>query len=177
MYVVLRTDSDPATAISGLRNELATLDRNLPLADVSTMRERMGQSVGQQRFRTLLLGSFAGFALVLACIGLYAVMSYSVSQRTREIGIRIALGGRPREILILVIRQALVLSCIGMVVGLIAAIALTRAMRALLFEVTPLDPISFAISLGLLAGVAVLASYIPARRATKIDPVAALRYE
>ena len=114
---------------------------------------------------------------MLACIGLYAVMSYSVSQRTREIGIRIALGGRPREILALVIRQALVLSCIGMVVGLITALVLTRAMRALLFEVTPEDPISFAISLGLLAGVAVLASYIPARRATKIDPLTALRYE
>jgi putative ABC transport system permease protein len=105
------------------------------------------------------------------------VMSYSVSQRTREIGIRIALGGRPREILVLVIRQALVLSCIGLVVGLIAASVLTRAMRALLFDVTPGDPISFAVAVGVLAGVAVLASYIPARRATKIDPLAALRYE
>ena len=160
-----------------LRTELASLDHSLPLANVMTMRERMGESVGEQRFRTLLLGSFAGFALVLACIGLYAVMSYSVSQRTREIAIRIALGGQPREILALVIRQALVLSFIGMVVGLIAALVLTRTMRALLFDVTPADPISFAISLGLLAGVAVLASYIPARRATKIDPLAALRYE
>src|SRR5439155_24528174 len=97
-----------------LRTELASLDHSLPLADVMTMRERIGESAGQQRFRTLLLGSVAGVALVLACIGLYAVMSYSVSQRTREIGIRIALGGRPREILALVIRQALVLSCIGM---------------------------------------------------------------
>jgi putative ABC transport system permease protein len=177
MFVVVRTEAGPGAVTGELRTELASLDHSLPLANVMTMRERMGESVGEQRFRTLLLGSFAGFALVLACIGLYAVMSYFVSQRTREIGIRIALGGRPREILALVIRQALVLSCIGMVVGLIAALVLTRAMRALLFEVTPGDPISFAISLGLLAGVAVLASYIPARRATKIDPIAALRYE
>jgi putative ABC transport system permease protein len=124
-----------------------------------------------------LLASFAGFALVLACLGLYAVMSYSVSQRTREIGIRIALGSRAHEILALVIRQALLLSAIGMIVGLIGALVLTRTMRALLFDVTPADPISFAISLALLSGVAVLASYVPARRATKIDPLAALRYE
>jgi ABC-type antimicrobial peptide transport system permease subunit len=160
-----------------LRTELASLDHSLPLANVMTMRDRMGESVGEQRFRTVLLGSFAGFALVLACIGLYAVMSYSVSQRTREIGIRMALGSRPSEILTLVIRQALVLSCIGMVVGLISALILTRAMRALLFDVTPADPFSFAISLGILAGVATLASYIPARRATRIDPLVALRYE
>jgi putative ABC transport system permease protein len=177
MFVVVRTEAEPGTVAGGLRTELASLDHNLPLANLMSMRERMGDSVGEQRFRTLLLGSFAGFALVLACLGLYAVMSYSVGQRTREIGIRIALGGRPREILALVIRQALVLSAIGMVVGLIAALVLTRAMRALLFEVTPADPMSFAISLGLLAGVAALASYIPARRATRIDPLVALRYE
>jgi putative ABC transport system permease protein len=177
MFVVVRGQAEPGTVAGELRTELASLDHNLPLANVMTMRERMGESVGEQRFRTLLLGSFAGFALVLACLGLYAVMSYSVSQRTREIGIRIALGGRPREILALVIWQALVLSCIGLVVGLFAALALTRAMRALLFDVTPADPISFGISLGLLTGVAMLASYIPARRATKIDPLAALRYE
>jgi len=177
MFVVIRTQAEPGTVAGELRTELASLDHNLPLANLMTMDERMGQSVGEQRFRTLLLGSFAGFALVLACLGLYAVMSYSVSQRTREIGVRIALGGRPREILALVMRQALVLSTIGMVLGLIGALVLTRAMRALLFEVTPGDPSSIAISLGLLAGVALLASYIPARRATKIDPLAALRYE
>ncbi len=177
MFVVVRTEAEPRTVAGELRAELASLDHNLPLADLMTMDERMGQSVGEQRFRTLLLGSFAGFALVLACLGLYAVMSYSVSQRTREIGVRIALGGRPREILALVIRQALVLSAFGMAAGLIAALVLTRAMRALLFDVTPADPISFTISFGLLAGVAVLASYFPARRATKIDPLAALRYE
>jgi putative ABC transport system permease protein len=177
MFVVVRTQGEPSTFAGELRAELASIDHSLPLANLMTMRERMGESVGEQRFRTLLLGSFAGFALVLACVGLYAVVSYSVSQRTREIGIRIALGGRPGEILALLIRQALMLSCVGMVVGLIAALVLTRAMRALLFDITPGDPVSFAIALVLLAGVAVLASYIPARRATKIDPLAALRYE
>jgi putative ABC transport system permease protein len=177
MFVVVGTNVDPGTVAGALRNQLALLDHNLPLASVMTMRERLGESVGEQRFRTLLLGSFAGFALLLACIGLYAVMSYSVSQRTREIGIRMALGGRRREILGLVIRQALVLSCIGMGVGLAAALALTRAMRTLLFDVAPADPLSFAISLALLGTVAVLASYIPARRATKVDPMIALRYE
>jgi putative ABC transport system permease protein len=177
MFVVVRTQGEPSTFAGELRAELAAIDHSLPLANLMTMRERMGESIGEQRFRTLLLGSFAGFALVLACVGLYAVVSYSVSQRTREIGIRIALGGRPREILALLIRQALALSCIGMVVGLIAALVLMRAMRTLLFDVTPGDPVSFGIALVLLAGVAVLASYIPARRATKIDPLAALRYE
>ena len=141
------------------------------------MDEHIDWSLRTERLVASLSAVFGGLALLLAIIGLYGVMAYTVTRRTREIGIRIALGGRPREILALVIRQALVLSTIGMVVGLVAALVLTRAMRALLFDVTPADPISFAISLGLLAGVAVLASYIPARRATKIDPLAALRYE
>jgi putative ABC transport system permease protein len=177
MYVVLRTDGDPASAISGLRNELATLDRNLPLADVSTMRERMGQSVGQQRFRTLLLGSFAGFALLLACFGVYALISYSVAQRHREIGIRMAMGAARGDILRLVLRQCLFLCALGIVVGLVAATALARTLRSLLFGVTPGDPVSFALTVALLGGVAMVAGYIPARRATRVDPLEALRYE
>ena len=177
MFVVVRTTAAPGAVADALRTQLALLDRSIPLASVMTMRERLGESVGEQRFRTVLLGSFAAFALLLACLGLYAVMSYTVGQRTREIGIRMALGGRPREILALVIRQALVLSFVGMVVGLIAAMALTRALRTLLFDITPADPMSFAIALALLGAVALLASYIPARRATKVDPLIALRYE
>jgi len=177
MYVVLRTDSDPATAISGLRNELATLDRNLPLADVSTMRERMGQSVGQQRFRTLLLGSFAGFALLLACFGVYALISYSVAQRQREIGIRMALGAARGDILRLVLRQCLLLCALGLGVGLIAATALTRTLRSLLFGISPGDPVSFFSTVVLIGAVALFAGYIPARRAARVDPLQALRYE
>ena len=177
MFVVIRTTAEPGTVAGALRNQLMSLDHNLPLANVMTMHERLGESVGEQRFRTVLLGSFAGFALLLACLGLYAVMSYTVSQRTREVGIRMALGGRPREILVLIIRQALMLACIGIAVGIVAALALTRAMRTLLFGVTPGDPISFTVSLVLLVAVALLASYVPARRATKIDPMIALRHE
>lgn len=177
MYVVLRTEGDPSGVISGLRNELATLDRNLPLADVSTMRERMGESVGQQRFRTLLLGSFAGFALLLACFGVYALISYSVAQRQREIGIRMALGAARSDILRLVLQQSLYLCALGLGVGLIAAIALARTLRSLLFGVSPGDPVSFVLTVALIAGVAVIAGYIPARRATKVDLLETLRYE
>jgi len=177
MFVVLRTDRDPSTAISGLRNELAVLDRTLPLADVSTMRERMGQSVGQQRFQTLLLGSFAGFALLLACFGVYALISYSVAQRQREIGIRIAMGAARGDILRLVLRQCLLLCGLGIGVGLIAATALAPTLRSLLFGVSPGDPVSFAATVALLGGVALVAGFIPARRATSVDPLEALRYE
>jgi putative ABC transport system permease protein len=177
MYVVLRTESDPATAISGLRNELAMLDRNLPLAETATMRERMGESVGQQRFRTLLLGSFAGFALLLACFGVYAVISYSVAQRQREIGIRMAMGAARRDILGLVLRQCMFLCALGMIVGLIAATALAQTLRSMLFGVSPGDPASFVFTLALLGAVALIAGYIPARRATRVDPLEALRYE
>ncbi|HTL44746.1 MAG TPA: ABC transporter permease, partial [Vicinamibacterales bacterium] len=121
MFVVVRSNGEPATVMAALRNELALLDRNLPLADVATMRERMGESVGQQRFRTVLLGSFAAFALLLACFGVYAVISYSVGQRQREIGIRMALGAERGDILRMVLRQALILCGIGMGAGLIAA--------------------------------------------------------
>jgi ABC-type antimicrobial peptide transport system permease subunit len=141
------------------------------------MRERMGESVGQQRFRTILLGSFAGFALLLACFGVYAVISYSVAQRQREIGIRMALGAARRDILGLVLRQCMFLCALGMVVGLIAAAALARTLRSMLFGVSPGDPASFVITVALLGGVALAAGYIPARRATRVDPLEALRYE
>ena len=177
MFVVVRTNGSTDSAAGILRSQLAQLDRNLPLASVMTMRERLGESVGEQRFRTLLLGSFAGFALLLACLGLYAVMSFYVVQRTREIGIRIALGGHRREILTLVVRQALAVCGIGIGAGVITALVLTRALRSLLFDVAPADPISFLVSLTLLTVVAMLASCIPAYRATKIDPLVALRYE
>jgi putative ABC transport system permease protein len=177
LFVVLRTKTDDAGVIAGLRRQLASMDPNVALAKPASMREMMGESVGEQRFRTLVLGSFAGFALLLACFGIYAVMSYSVGQRTRELGIRVALGATRGELLGLVLRQALTLCCAGLAVGVVAAIALTRALRSLLFGVTPSDPISFVATIGILLAVALLASYIPARRATRVDPIVALRYE
>lgn len=177
LFVVVRTHGDATSVVNGIRQQLVAQDRNLPLANVATMNELLGESVGQQRFRTLLLGSFAGFALLLACFGVYAVMSYTVGQRTREIGIRMALGARRSEIVRLVLGQALMLCGIGMIVGVVAALLLTRTLRSLLFAVTPNDPVSFAVAVILMASVAVLASYVPARRATKVDPMVALRYE
>jgi putative ABC transport system permease protein len=177
MFLVIRTDSDPSTVIGGVRNQLSAMDPNLPLADVATMRERLGESVGEQRFRTLLMGSFSAFALLLACFGIYAVMSYSVAQRTREIGIRMALGARRREVFKMVLVQAAGMCAAGLGAGLIAALLLTRALRSLLFGIGPDDPMSFAGTIALLLVVALLASYIPARRATKVDAMIALRYE
>ncbi len=177
MFVVVRTKGDDAGVIAGLRRQLVSMNPNVPLANAASMREMMGESVGEQRFRTLVLGSFAGFALLLACFGIYAVMSYSVGQRTRELGIRVALGASRAELLRLVLRQALILCCAGLAVGVVAAMALTRALRTLLFGVTPSDPNSFVATVGILLAVALLASYVPARRATKVDPMVALRYE
>lgn len=177
MFVIVRTQGDPLSIVPTLRAELAALDRNLPLAHVVTMEQRLETSLDQQRFRTLVLGAFAGLALLLACFGIYAVSAYFVEQRTREIGIRVALGATRRDIVRLVVRQALAMSALGVVFGVAGALMLTRAIRSLLFVVSPRDPLSFAATIVLLIAVAMLASYVPAIRATKVDPLVALRYE
>jgi putative ABC transport system permease protein len=142
-----------------------------------TMEQLLTDSVAQPRFYSLLLGSFAGLALVLAMVGVYGVMSYSVAQRTHELGIRIALGARVQDVLILVMGQAMILVMLGAVVGLGTAFALTRLLTKFLFEVNASDPMTFGAVALLLALVALIACYIPARRATKVDPLVALRYE
>jgi putative ABC transport system permease protein len=141
------------------------------------MREVVSASITSQRFLMLLMGSFAGLALILTAVGIYGVLNYQVSQRTHEIGIRMALGARKRDVLKLVISEGLLLTAIGVVVGLAGAFGLTRLMSSLLFGVSPADPATFGTISLLLIAVSLLASYIPARHATKVDPMVALKYE
>lgn len=175
--VVVRTTSDPQRLISIARAKVRELDRNVPISNVNTMEQLVAQSVAQRRFGMFLLGTFAALALLLAAIGIYGVMSYSVTQRTQEIGVRMALGANATDVLKMVLRNGMLLALIGVGLGLAGAFGLTRLMSRLLFAVTPTDVTTFAlVSIGLLA-VALAACYLPARRAMKVDPLEALRYE
>lgn len=177
MYLVIRTTSDPVPMTAAIVKEIQAVDPEMPVYDVGSMDQRLYGSLARQRFSMFLLGVFALIALILAAIGVYGVMAYSVSQRTHEIGVRIALGARPDAILRLVIRQALILAALGIAIGLIGAFALTRVMSSLLFGVSATDLLTFVITSLLLGSIALMASYIPARRAAKVDPIAALQHE
>jgi len=177
MYVVIRTTGDPATVAPAVRQALGGIDPDIPMADIAIMDQLLDESVAPQRFRTWLLGGFAGLALLLAGVGVYAVISYSVTQRTGEFGVRMALGAQRYDVLRLVLGQAASLAGIGLLIGIVGALALTRTMSSLLFSVSASDPVSFAIACAILVTVALLASFIPARRATKVNPVVALRHE
>jgi len=160
-----------------VRREVLALDRNVPLTAIQTMKERVAELTSRTRFIALLLGLFAGLALVLSCVGIYGVMAYHVSTRIREIGIRLALGAEASHVLKLVAAQGMKPVFIGIVFGAGAAYALTRLMKTLLYGVSATDPLTFVGIAALLALVALLACYIPARRATKVDPMIALRCE
>jgi putative ABC transport system permease protein len=177
MTVALRTSGDPQNLAGAVRREVLALDKDQPVTNVLTMGEVITRSVWQQRFYTILFGIFAGLALVLAAVGIYGVMSYAVTQRTQEIGIRMALGARAIDVLRLVIKNGMALILIGVVVGLGGAAALTRLLATLLFGVTPTDGLTFVTVSAMLVIVALVACYLPARRATKVDPLVALRYE
>ena len=177
MFLVIRTGSDPIQMTQAITREIEALDPEMPVFDLSSMDERLYDSLARRRFAMLLLGAFAVIALVLAAIGIYGVMVYSVNQRTHEIGIRMALGAQRRNILALVIRQALILASIGTAVGLTGAFALTRIMSSLLYGVSATDPLTFVMTPLVLGGTALLAAYVPARRAAKVDPMVALRCE
>jgi putative ABC transport system permease protein len=175
--LVVKTDVDPASMATTVRKTVWEIDKDQPVSNIQTMEEILADSIARQRFSMLLLAIFAGVALVLAGVGIYGVMSYSVAQRTREIGIRMALGAQTGAVLKLAVGYGMKLVIAGIVIGLIAAFALTRVMSSLLFGVTATDPTTFTLISLLLVAVAALASYIPARRATKVDPMIALRYE
>jgi len=176
-YLVLRGQGDPRSLVSAVRSRLDGVDPTIPLAQVETMDAVMAEAESQPRFLTLLLTLFSGVALIIATVGIYGVISYSVARRSKEFGLRMALGAQPGNVLTLVMKQGLVLTAIGVIVGVGAALGLTRLMATLLFGVQPTDPVTFLSVSALLAVVALSASYIPALRATKVDPMKALRYE
>ena len=177
MTLVVRTDGDPTAITPAIQREIRTLDPNQPVSDVRTMNQVMSEWVGRSRFNTLLLGLFAGLATLLSAVGIFGVMNYSVALRTRELGLRLAVGAQPRQVLLLVLKQGLFLTIAGVVLGLAAAFALTRLLSGLLFGVAAVDVTTFATISLLLVAVSLLACYLPARRAMRIDPLSALRYE
>ncbi len=177
MAIAVRTESDPASMAQAVKQQIWKTDPQLPVTDLKTMDEVSATSFAARRFNMLLLALFAGLALVLAAVGIYGVMSYAVTQRTQEIGIRMALGARTQDVLKLIIKNGMTLTLIGVAIGVAGAFALTRLLATLLFGVTPTDKSTFiAVSL-VLVSVSLLACYLPARRATKVDPLEALRYE
>ena len=177
LTMVVRTAGDPMAFVPMARADIASLDRDLPLAGVRTMDEVIGRSIAERRFTMLLLVSFAAVAMVLAAIGVYGVLAYLVSQRTQEIGVRLAIGATPGDVVRLFVREGAALTMVGVAGGLAGALLVTRALSTLLFGVTTTDPLTFAAVAGTLAIVALLACYLPARRAGRVDPMTALRMD
>ncbi len=174
---VIRASADPLALSTSVRRELQAVDRDVPASGIRTMEQSLAAIIAPRRFNLFLLSIFAAVALLLAATGIYAIVAYSVTQRTQEIGIRLALGAQTSGVLRLVIGQGMKPALIGVGIGLVAAFALTRLLASLLFGVSATDPAIFALIALLLTGVVLLACYIPARRAAKIDPIVALRYE
>jgi putative ABC transport system permease protein len=177
MTLVVKTDGDPSALTSSVRNAIRTIDPNLPVADVRTMNDVIGAALATPRFTSVLLSIFAALALTLSAIGIYGVLSYLVSRRTREIGIRVAIGAQRPDVVRMVVGSGLSLALIGIGAGVVLAFAITRVLRGLLHGVTPADPATFAAVAALLTIVAAAASAIPAWRASRVDPILALRSE
>jgi putative ABC transport system permease protein len=177
LTVIVRTAGDPSILARPLAETVRSIDPDLPAYNVKTVEEYLDGTIAIPRFNSMLLGIFAGLALVLTAVGLYGVISYGVAQRTHEIGIRMALGAQPTEMMRLIVRQGLRLALLGVGLGLVAALAFTHFLSSLLFGVTATDPVSFATVVVTLLAVVLLACYVPARRAMRVDPMVALRYE
>jgi putative ABC transport system permease protein len=177
MNLTVRTGLDASSLSGTVREQVAALDRDLPIYEVSTMQQRLDTSVAQPRLNLVLLAAFAMLALVLAGVGIYGVMAYSVTQRTHEIGIRMALGAQHEDVMKLVITQGLKLAVLGVGIGLVASLGVTRFMSSLLFGVQATDPVTFGVVALALTGIALAACYVPARRAMRVNPIVALRYE
>jgi putative ABC transport system permease protein len=177
MVLVARTTVDPASTAAALRQQVWAIDKDQPVYDVKTMTEVRAQSVALYSFSSVMLGIFAGAALLLAAVGIYGVLAFAVTQRTQEIGIRMALGARRSDVLRLVIRHGMLMAIIGVVIGLAGAWGLTRFLSGLLVGVSSTDLLTFGVVTFSLLFAALLACYLPARRATKVDPLVALRYE
>jgi putative ABC transport system permease protein len=177
MTILVRTTTDPLSIVGAVRQAVWSIDPNQPIANVSTLEKLVDESIAQRRLNMLLMGLFGGLAMLLSAVGIYGLLSHAVTQRTQEMGIRMALGAQVGDVLKLVLRQGMLLAFAGEAIGLVAAFALTRLIRGLLFGVTPNDAPTFIAVAGVLTTVALLACYLPARRATKVDPLIALRYE
>jgi putative ABC transport system permease protein len=177
LTLVLRTAQDAHSLAKPIAETVRSLDKDLPTYAPETVEEYLNGTIAQPRFNTYLLGIFAALAMLLTAVGLYGVISYSVAQRTHELGIRMALGGQPRDMLRLIVGQGLRLAAFGVGIGLIAAFALTHFLSSMLFGVSAADPVSYIAVVSLLLTVVVVACYVPARRAMRVDPMVALRYE
>lgn len=177
MVLVVRDNAPTAVLTAGIRRSVNGVDRTVPVSEVQTMEQVVATAVAKPRFTMLLLSAFAGVALLLGAIGIYGVVSYSVEQRNREIGIRMALGAKQYDILRLVVHRGAVLASAGAVVGLVVSFAAMRTLASLLYGITAADPTAFIVAPILLVAVAILASYVPARRAASVDPVAVLNAE
>ena len=177
IWLVARTAGDPLDLVAAVRQQIYALEVKEPISNVETMEQLLARSVASRRFQMSLFGVFAAMALLLAAVGVYGVIAYSVSRRTHEIGIRMALGARRRDVLLMVVRQGMTLALVGVSIGLVAALWLTPVLKGLLFGLSATDPPTFLLIAALLLGVAFMACYLPARRATRVDPLAAIRYE
>jgi putative ABC transport system permease protein len=177
MAVVVHTTSDPLSVVSAIKNQVKALDKNQPIASIKTMEQIIADSLSQKRFTILLLSFFAGIALVLVVVGIYGVIACTVAQRTREIGIRMSLGAQPGDVFRMIMGQAMVLAFVGIGLGLAAALAVTRVMSSLLYGVNSYDATTYIGISVMLVMVAVAASYFPARRGAKVDPMVAMRHE